>query len=117
MVLRWKPTFPDDVDGRLHLRVFARVYRVQGGQDQDCFRWYLKDVSVSAGVQLRGIEYTRREAQEAANFRFQQWLRWAGLREASVRARQQFTLPFHSTPQSEGTKRAWKARSAAVASS
>jgi hypothetical protein len=73
MALRWKLTFPDDnnpddVDGRLHLHVFARVYRVQSGQDQDCFRWYLKDVPVSAGVQLQGMEHTRRTAQEAANF-------------------------------------------------
>jgi hypothetical protein len=32
MALRWKPTIPDDnnpdVVGRLHLHIFARVYRV-----------------------------------------------------------------------------------------
>ncbi len=51
MALRWKLTIPDDnnledVVGSLHLHVFARVYRVQGGSQQGLFRWYLNEVPV-----------------------------------------------------------------------
>jgi hypothetical protein len=110
MALRWKPTIPgdnnpEDVVGRLHLHVFARVYRVRHGQDQGRFRWYLNDVPVSAGVQLQGVENTQRKAQRAANLHFQQWLMRAGLMEAPPRTRRQLALPFHLIPQSEDAGR------------
>jgi hypothetical protein len=94
MALWWKPTIPDDdnpehVAGSLHLHVFARVYRVSNGSDQGRFRWYLKDVPVSAGVQLQGTETTQRKAQQAANLHFQQWLKRAGLKEVPMRAKRQ----------------------------
>jgi hypothetical protein len=110
MALRWKPTIPDDNDpedvvGSLHLHIFARVYRIQSGRDQGRFRWYLKDVPVSAGVQLQGLEDTQRKAQQTANLQFQHWLRRAGLREAPSRAKTQLTLPFRPNSRSEGAKR------------
>ncbi|MBO1908109.1 hypothetical protein J4G37_24860 [Microvirga sp. 3-52] len=110
MALRWKPTIPDDknpedVVGSLHLHVFARVYRIQSGKDQGRFRWYLKDVPPSAGVQLQGLEDTQREAQQAANLQFQLWLRRAGLREAPLRAKKQLSLPFHLNLKSGNSKR------------
>lgn len=110
MALRWKPTIPDDknpedVVGSLHLHVFARVYRIQSGKDQGRFRWYLKDVPPSAGVQLQGIEDTQRKAQQAANLQFQLWLRRAGLREAPLRAKKQLSLPFHLNLKSGNCKR------------
>jgi hypothetical protein len=109
MALRWKPTIPDDKDaedvvGSLHLHVFARVYRIQSGSDQGRFRWYLKDVPPSAGVQLQGLEDTQRKAQHTANLQFQHWLKRAGLREAPLRAKKQLPLPFDLNPKSEGSK-------------
>jgi hypothetical protein len=100
MALRWKPTIPDDnnphdVVGRLHLHVFARVYRVQSGSDQGRFRWYLNDVPASAGVRMQGIEDTQGQAKQAANLHFQHWLKRAGLMEAPVRGRKQLALPLH----------------------
>jgi hypothetical protein len=119
MALRWKPTFPDDNDpddvvGSLHLHVFARVYRIHSGTDQGRFRWYLKDVPASAGVQLQGIEDTQRKAQHTANLHFQHWLRRAGLMESPSRAKKQLTLPFHLNPQTEDAKRLRKVKPAAV---
>jgi hypothetical protein len=119
MALRWKPTIPDDNDpedvvGSLHLHVFARVYRIQSGTNQGRFRWYLTDVPVSSGVQLQGVEDTQRKAQHTANLQFQHWLRRAGLTEARSRAREQLTLPFHSSSKSESSKRIGKAKPAAV---
>jgi hypothetical protein len=110
MALRWTLTIPDDnnpddVVGSLHLHVFARVYRITGGRDQDCFRWYLKDVPVSAGVQLQGVENTQEQAKQAANFHFQHWLERAGLREIPIRANTQIALPFHPSSASNGTRR------------
>jgi hypothetical protein len=110
MALRWKPTIPDDnnpddVVGSLHLHIFARVYRVLNGSDQGRFRWYLKDVPASAGVQLQGIEDTQRKAQDTANLQFQQWLGRAGPMEAPSRAKKQLTLLFHLNPKSEAAKR------------
>ena len=110
MALRWNPTIPDDNDpedvvGSLHLHVFARVYRIRSGRDQGRFRWYLKDVPVSAGVRLQGLEDTQRKAQHIANHQFQHWLRRAGLREAPSKAKKQLTLPFHANSRSEGAKR------------
>lgn len=109
MALRWKPTIPDDEDpedvvGSLHLHVFARVYRIRSGRDQGRFRWYLKDVPPSAGVQLQGLEDTQMKAQHAANLQFQHWLRRAGLREAPLRAKKQLLLPFHLDPKPKGSK-------------
>ncbi len=103
MALRWKPTIPDDnnpedVVGSLHLHVFARVYRIQGGSRHGRFRWYLNEVPASAGVQLQGVEDTQRKAQQAANLHFQQWLKRAGLTEAPPRTRKQLALPFHLNP-------------------
>jgi hypothetical protein len=103
MALRWKPTIPDDdnpedVVGSLHLHVFARVYRVQSGRDQGRFRWYLKDVPVSTGVQLQGMEDTQKKAQQTANLHFQQWLKRAGLREAPMGAKRQLAPPFQKPP-------------------
>jgi hypothetical protein len=117
MPLRWKPTIPDDnnpddVVGSLHLHVFARVYRVTNGSDQGRFRWYLNDVPASAGVVLQGIEETQRKAQQAADLHFQRWLTWAGLVEAPVRARKEFTLPLRLTSKSKGLKRTQAVRSA-----
>ena len=109
MALRWKPTILDDnnledVVGSLNLHVFARVYRIPNGSDQGRFRWYLNDVPVSAGVQLQGVEDTQRKAQYAANLHFQQWLKRAGLMEASSRAKKQLALPFHLKPALKGVK-------------
>ncbi len=103
MALRWKLTIPDDnnledVVGSLHLHVFARVYRVQGGSQQGLFRWYLNEVPVSAGVQLQGVEDTQKKAQQAANLHFQQWLKRAGLMETPPRTRKQLALPFYLNP-------------------
>jgi hypothetical protein len=111
MALRWKPTIPDDrnpedVVGSLHLHIFARVYRIPNGQDQGRFRWYLKDVPGSAGVQLQGVEETQRKAQHTANFHFQLWLRRAGLVEAPSKAQEQLTLPFHHNVKAESAARA-----------
>ena len=122
MALRWKPTIPDDNDphdvaGSLHLHVFARVYRIPNGSDQGRFRWYLNDVPVSAGVQLQGVEDTQRKAQYAANFHFQQWLKRAGLMEASSRAKKQLALPFHLDSMPESAKRTRKAKPAAIPAS
>lgn len=119
MALRWKPTVPDDnnpedVVGRLHLHVFARVYRVPNGRDQGRFRWYLNDVPVSGGVQLQGVEDTQREAQHAANLHFQRWLRRAGLTEASSRAKRQLTLPFQLDTIPEGAKQTRKEKPATI---
>jgi hypothetical protein len=110
MALRWKPTIPDDNDpedvvGSLHLHVFARVYRIKSGTHQGRFRWYLKDVPTSAGVQLQGLEDTQRKAQHIANLQFQHWLRRAGLREAPSRAKMQLTLQFRPNSRCEGAKR------------
>lgn len=115
MALRWKPTIPDDnnphdVVGRLHLHVFARVYRVQSGSDQGRFRWYLNDVPASAGVRMQGIEDTQGEAKQAANLHFQHWLKRAGLVEASVRGRKQLALPLHPSSQSESAKQTRKTK-------
>ena len=106
MALCWKPTIPDDdnpedVVGSLHLHVFARVYRVQSGGDRSCFRWYLKDVPTSAGVQLQGVEATQGKAQQTANLQFQKWLRRAGLREAPRKAKRQLDLPLRQGPARE----------------
>jgi hypothetical protein len=103
MALCWKPTIPDDhnpedVVGSLHLHVFARVYRVQCGGDRGFFRWYLKDVPTSAGVQLQGVEETQSKAQQTANLQFQKWLKRAGLREAPRTARRQLDLPLRQDP-------------------
>jgi GrpB-like predicted nucleotidyltransferase (UPF0157 family) len=119
MALQWKPTIPDDNDpddvvGSLHLHIFARVYRVQSGTDQGRFRWYLKDVPASAGVQLQGIETTQGKAQQVANLQFQQWLRRAGLTETPLKAKKQITLPSHGDPQSEGAKRLRRVKPATV---
>jgi hypothetical protein len=110
MALWWKPTIPDDKDpedvvGSLHLHVFARVYRIQSGTNRGRFRWYLKDVPISAGVQLQGVEDTQRKAQHTANLQFQHWLKRAGLREAPSRAKERLTLPFRPNSRSEGAKR------------
>ena len=119
MALRWKPTIPDDnnpedVVGILHLHVFARVYLISSGPDQGQFRWYLKDVPASAGVQLQGMETTRRKAQHAANFHFQQWLKRAGLKEARVSAKKQLELPFQPSHALKGTRKGRKAPAALV---
>jgi hypothetical protein len=118
MALQWKPTIPDDnnpddVVGSLHLHVFARVYRVSNGCDQGRFRWYLNDVPASAGVRLQGIEDTQSKAQQAANLHFQQWLKWAGLREAPVRGKKQLALLLHLSSQPEGGKPTRKVKPAA----
>ena len=111
MALRWKPTIPEDNDpedvvGSLHLHVFARVYRIQSGVHQGRFRWYLKDVPVSAGVRLQGLEDTQKKAQHTANLQFQHWLGRAGLREAPSKAKTQLALRFRPNSRSEGAKRA-----------
>ena len=90
--------------GSLHLHVFARVYRASNGSDQGRFRWYLNDVSASAGVQLQGVEDTQRKARQAANLHFQEWLKRAGLTEAPVRGKKQFALPFYLNSQPERGK-------------
>ncbi len=110
MALRWKLAIPDDnnphdVVGSLHLHVFARVYRVPSGSNQNRFRWYLNDVPASAGVQLQGIEDTQRKAQLAANFQFQQWLKRAGLMEAPLRVKEQLALPLHLNSEPKRNKR------------
>jgi hypothetical protein len=110
MALRWKLTIPDDnnphdVVGSLHLHVFARVYRVQSGDDEGRFRWYLNDVPASAGVRLQGIEDTQNKAQQVANVHFQNWLKRAGLMEAPVRGRKQLAVPIHRSSQPGSVKR------------
>lgn len=118
MALRWNPTIPDDnnsedVAGSLHLHVFAWVYRAPSGSNQNRFRSYLNDVAPSAGVHLQGIEDTRRKAQQAANHHFQQWLKCAGLMEASVRGGKQLALPVHLSSQSKSAKQMRTAKAAA----
>jgi hypothetical protein len=65
----------------------------------------LNGVQASAGVQLRGIEDTKRKAQHTAILQFKQWLKRARLMEAPSRAKKQLTQPFYLNSKSEAAKR------------